>query len=91
MTDKHPITPPLELQDKWRQDWYKSKVKHIQLEDHIATQAARWGAATVLRAAADALVPATLYQTHWDRTVWGTQQTLRRDLLSIADELDTDE
>jgi hypothetical protein len=44
MTNPHPITPPLELQDKWRQDWYKSKVKHIQLEDHIATQAARWGA-----------------------------------------------
>jgi hypothetical protein len=43
MTNQHPITPPLELQDKWRQDWYKSKVKHIQLEDHIATQAARWG------------------------------------------------
>jgi tRNA nucleotidyltransferase/poly(A) polymerase len=44
MTNQHPITPPLELQDKWRQDWYKSKVKHIQLEDHIATQAAQWGA-----------------------------------------------
>ena len=50
MTDKHPITPPLELQDKWRQDWYKSKVKHIQLEDHIATQAARWGADQELEA-----------------------------------------
>ena len=50
MTNQHPITPPLELQDKWRQDWYKSKVKHIQLEDHIATQAARWGAEQELEA-----------------------------------------
>jgi hypothetical protein len=50
MTNQHPITPPLELQDKWRQDWYKSKVKHIQLEDHIATQAARWGADQELEA-----------------------------------------
>jgi hypothetical protein len=50
MTNQHPITPPLELQDKWRQDWYKSKVKHIQLEDHIATQAALWGADQELEA-----------------------------------------
>jgi hypothetical protein len=50
MANQHPITPPLELQDKWRQDWYKSKVKHIQLEDHIATQAARWGADQELEA-----------------------------------------
>jgi hypothetical protein len=50
MTNQHPITPPLELQDKWRQDWYKSKVKHIQLEDHIATQAAQWGADQELEA-----------------------------------------
>jgi hypothetical protein len=50
MTNQHPITPPLELQDKWRQDWYKSKVKHIQLEDHIATQAACWGADQELEA-----------------------------------------
>jgi predicted nucleotidyltransferase len=52
MTDQHPITPPLELQDKWRQDWYKSKVKHIQLEDHIAAKAARWGADQELEACA---------------------------------------
>jgi hypothetical protein len=50
VSNQHPITPPLELQDKWRQDWYKSKVKHIQLEDHIATQAARWGADQELEA-----------------------------------------
>ena len=56
MTNPHPITPPLELQDKWRQDWYKSKVKHIQLEDHIATQAARWGADQELEACCDWLI-----------------------------------
>ena len=46
----HPITPPPELLDKWRQDWYRSKVKHIELEDHIATQATRWGADQELEA-----------------------------------------
>jgi hypothetical protein len=90
MTDKHPITPPPELVDKWRDEWLNAD-ELAYLDTSVAAKAARWGAATVLRAAADALVPATLYQTHLDRTVWETQLNLRRDLLSIADELDTDE
>ena len=43
MTDNHPITPPPELLSRWEEDWYHAKVKHIDLEDHIATQATRWG------------------------------------------------
>ena len=49
MTD-HPITPPPELLARWEEDWHHSKVKHIELEDHIATQAARWGADQELEA-----------------------------------------
>jgi hypothetical protein len=43
MTD-HPITPPPELIGRWEEDWHHSKVKHIELEDHIANEAAQWGA-----------------------------------------------
>jgi hypothetical protein len=41
---EHPITPPPELIGRWEEDWHHSKVKHIELEDYIATQAAQWGA-----------------------------------------------
>ena len=51
MTEQqHPITPPPELICKWEEDWHHSKVKHIELEDHIATQAAQWGADMELEA-----------------------------------------
>jgi hypothetical protein len=40
----HPITPPPELIGRWEEDWHHSKVKHIELEDHIANEAAQWGA-----------------------------------------------
>ena len=43
MTKQHTITPPPELMGKWEEDWHHSKVKHIELEDHIAAQAAQWG------------------------------------------------
>ena len=46
----NPITPPPELIGKWEEDWHHSKVKHIELEDHIAAQAARWGADQELEA-----------------------------------------
>ena len=49
MTD-HPITPPPELIGRWEEDWHHSKVKHIELEDHIAAQAAQWGADQELEA-----------------------------------------
>jgi hypothetical protein len=46
----HPITPPTDLLSRWEEDWHHSKVKHVELEDHIATQAAQWGADTELEA-----------------------------------------
>jgi hypothetical protein len=39
MTDKHPITPPPELVDKW-----VNQSPHIDPEGYIATRAAQWGA-----------------------------------------------
>ena len=50
MTQEHPITPPPELLSRWEEDWHYAKVKHIELEDHIARQAARWGADQELEA-----------------------------------------
>jgi hypothetical protein len=46
----HPITPPTDLLSRWEEDWHHSKVKHIELEDHIANQAAQWGADQELEA-----------------------------------------
>ena len=50
MTNQHPITPPPELLSRWEEDWHHAKVKDIDLEDHIATQAAQWGADQELEA-----------------------------------------
>lgn len=51
MIDKSfPITPPPELLGKWEEDWRHSKVKHCELEDYIAVQAAQWGADQELEA-----------------------------------------
>jgi hypothetical protein len=50
MTEQHPIAPPPELIGRWEEDWHHSKVKHIELEDHIANQAAQWGADQELEA-----------------------------------------
>jgi hypothetical protein len=44
------ITPPPELIGRWEEDWHHSKVKHIELEDHIANEAAQWGADQELEA-----------------------------------------
>jgi hypothetical protein len=46
----HRITPPPELIGRWEEDWHRSKVKHIALEDHIANEAAQWGADQELEA-----------------------------------------
>jgi hypothetical protein len=39
----HPITPPTDLLSRWEEDWHHSKVKHVELEDHIAAKAAQYG------------------------------------------------
>jgi hypothetical protein len=44
------ITPPPELIGRWEEDWIHRKVKHIELEDHIANEAAQWGADMELEA-----------------------------------------
>jgi len=54
-----PITPPPELLARWEEDWHHAKVKHVQPEDHMATQAARWGADQELEACCEWL------EGHW--------------------------
>lgn len=45
MTQEHPITPPSEgFVLQWSDEWYKAKVKHMNREQHLCMQAARWGA-----------------------------------------------
>lgn len=50
MTNQHPITPPPELVERWTNQWHQAQVKHVELEDFVATQAARWGADQELEA-----------------------------------------
>jgi hypothetical protein len=64
MNDKHLITPPPELRGKWEEDWHHAKVKHIELEDHIAIEAARWGADQQLAEDAKWLDCNALNETH---------------------------
>ena len=44
MTEQHPITPPPDLLKEWIDAWYGAKVKHENMTEFVATQAARWGA-----------------------------------------------
>ena len=72
MTQEHEITPPPELLSRWEEDWHHAKVKHIELEDHIAHQAARWGADQELEACCEWL-------NYEDRGFWGCKlRTARR-------------
>ena len=50
MTNQHPITPPPELVERWKDHWFDAKIKHINLEDYILAQAAQWGADQELEA-----------------------------------------
>jgi hypothetical protein len=52
----HPITPPLELVQRWEEDWNRGRVEHIDLEPHIAAQAAQYGADQELEACCEYLV-----------------------------------
>ena len=47
---QHPITPPPELVEQWGEDWYRSKVKHTDLQSYIVAKAAQWGADIELEA-----------------------------------------
>ena len=45
MTQEHPIAVPSDgLVLQWSDEWYKAKVKHMNREKYMCTQAARWGA-----------------------------------------------
>ena len=56
MTDQHLITPPPKLLDQWLEEWAASdEVTGPQVE-HIAIQAARWGADQELEACCDWLI-----------------------------------
>ena len=51
MTNQHPITPPPELVQQWRDSWIPSR--HGEFSFYIATQAARWGSDQELEACCD--------------------------------------
>lgn len=50
MTNQHPITPSPELMKKWIDAWYNTKVKHENITEFVAIQAANWGADKELEA-----------------------------------------
>jgi hypothetical protein len=75
MTNQHhPITPPPELLSRWEEDWHYAKVKHIELEDHIAHQAASWGADQELEACCD-----------WFQEFYKTESWVKHDLKHFRD------
>ena len=47
---EHPITPPPELVEQWRKSGPADAAVNNAYEQHIATQAARWGADQELKA-----------------------------------------
>ena len=51
MNNEHPITPPPELVQQWRDSWIPSR--HGEFSFYIATQAARWGSDQELEACCD--------------------------------------
>jgi hypothetical protein len=55
MTNQHPITPPPKLAARWKDNWFDTKIKHINLEDYILAQAAQWGADQELEACCEVL------------------------------------
>ena len=52
MTNQHPITPPDEMVEKWRQEYFDlySGGDSITRSIYVATQAAQWGADQELEA-----------------------------------------
>ena len=51
VSDYSPITPPQELVDQWVKEWHHSKISNtVDLDNHLTTQAAQWGADQELEA-----------------------------------------
>jgi hypothetical protein len=65
MTDNNPITPPPELVEQWLGEYFGTTVtgEVSAVEQHIATQAARWGSDQELEACCEWIQtkPITLY------------------------------
>jgi hypothetical protein len=60
MTQEHPIASPSEsLVLQWSDEWYKAKVKHMNREKYMCTQAAQWGADQELEACCNWVSEAT--------------------------------
>jgi hypothetical protein len=89
MTDNL-ITPPPELINRWKDKWFDAKVKHIDLSSYLINEAARWGAVTALRAAADQVVPDDSQEAMHFTTeaIRLNKQSIRRQFLTIAAELE---
>ena len=58
MNDKHPITPPLELVQQWREESSTGEL-HFSPQ-YLATQAARWGADQELEACLERILDVAL-------------------------------
>lgn len=57
LTDQHPITPPLELRRLWAQQAQRMDPHDpVAWLEHVATQAARWGADQELEACSEWLL-----------------------------------
>ena len=68
MTDQqHPITPPPELVMQWRKSGPADAAVNNAYEQHIATQAARWGADQELEACCEWLCVVDRWKTVADR------------------------
>lgn len=51
MTNQQHPTPPQELVDQWGEEWHHSKISDtVDLDNHLTTQAAQWGADQELEA-----------------------------------------
>jgi hypothetical protein len=55
MTQEHPITPPPELVQQWREQAPRCRDSGIAREDWLITRAAQWGADQELEACLDQL------------------------------------
>jgi hypothetical protein len=83
MTNQHPITPPLELVQEWREEWAHKKMC-CEMDDYLAIKAAQWGADMELEGCIDVLGG----QWEWDAlgqcTGWKEFRNLSEKILRAA-------
>jgi len=91
MTDHAELTPSPGLIGRWEEDWHHSKVKHIELEDHIATQAAQWGADQELEATLGLMETLNIRGVDYIRNVRRPEppRSLKEQALKQLDEIST--